>query len=85
MNFYKIAVARPVAMTVLMLIIIVFGVIGLSRISVREYPDIDVPTINIRTLYDGASASVVESKITQIIESAVSGVEGLESIESQSS
>lgn len=85
MNFSKIPVSRPVAMIVLMLLLIVFGFIGLSRMPVREYPNIDIPTINISTNYDGASASVVETKITQIIENAVSGIEGLESIESQSS
>ena len=50
----------------------------------REYPDIDSPIINIRTTYTGASANVVETKITQIIEGSVSGLEGLKTIESSS-
>lgn len=65
-----------------MLLLIVFGYICLNRMAVREYPDIDVPTISIDTTYDGASSSVVETKITQRIEDAVAGIEGLDTISS---
>ena len=75
---------RPVAVTVAMLLLIVFGVISLQRLSVRELPDIDVPTVSVRTDYEGASASVVETKITQLLEDAVAGIEGLVAIESES-
>ncbi len=68
----------------MMLLVIVFGLIGLKRMPVREFPDIDVPMISITTNYDGASASVVETKITEIIEGTVAGIEGLDSIESDS-
>lgn len=68
MTICSFSVVRPVATIVLMLILIVFGLIGLRNMPVREYPDIDVPTISISTEYDGASASVVETKITEIIE-----------------
>lgn len=84
MSICSISVVRPVLSVVMMLLIIVFGLIGLNRMPVREFPDIDVPMISISTNYDGASASVVETKITQIIEGAVAGIEGLDSIESQS-
>ena len=84
MTICSFSVVRPVATIVLMLILIVFGLIGLRNMPVREYPDIDVPTISISTEYDGASASVVETKITEIIEGTVAGIEGLDSIESTS-
>ena len=84
MTICSFSVVRPVATIVLMLILIVFGLIGLRSMPVREYPDIDVPTISITTEYDGASASVVETKITEIIEGTVAGIEGLDSIESTS-
>ena len=84
MSICSISVTRPVLSVVMMLIVIVFGLIGLNRMPVREFPDIDVPMISITTGYDGASASVVETKITQILEGTVAGIEGLDSIESQS-
>ncbi|OQA88976.1 MAG: Multidrug efflux pump subunit AcrB [Lentisphaerae bacterium ADurb.Bin242] len=84
MSICSTSVVRPVLSVVLMLLVIVFGLIGLKRMPVREFPDIDVPMISITTTYEGASASVVETKITQIIEGTVAGIEGLDSIESQS-
>lgn len=84
MSICRFSIVRPVVTIVMMLLIIVFGVISMRKLSVREYPDIDTPTISIRTNYDGASASVVETKITQIIEDAVAGIEGLDTIVSNS-
>ncbi len=84
MTIGRFSVTRPVATVVFMLLLIVFGLIALNRMPVREYPDIDVPVISIRTTYTGASSSVVESRITQTIEDAVSGIEGLTAIESTS-
>ncbi len=84
MSICSISVVRPVLSIVMMLLVIVFGLIGLKRMPVREFPDIDVPMISITTTYDGASASVVETKITEIIEGTVAGIEGLDSIESDS-
>jgi multidrug efflux pump len=84
MNICRFSVVRPVATLVLMFLLVVFGVISWQRLTVREYPDIDVPTISIRTYYPGANASVIESKITQIIEDTIAGIDGLETIESSS-
>jgi len=85
MNICRFSVVRPVATLVLMFLLIVFGLISLQRLTVREYPDIDTPLISIRTFYEGASASVIESRITQRIEDTVAGIDGLEMIESSSS
>lgn len=79
-----ISVKRPVLATVISLLLITFGVIAYTRLPLREYPDIDLPVITIRTSYVGASANVVETKITQIIEGSVSGIEGLKTIQSSS-
>ena len=57
---------------------------SLQRLSVREYPDIDRPTVSITTAYRGASAAIIETKITQIIEDSVAGIEGILKIESDS-
>ena len=85
MNICRFAVVRPVATLVLIFLMVVFGLISFQRLTVREFPDIDVPTVSIRTFYAGASASVIESKITQIIEDTIAGIDGLEAIESSSS
>lgn len=82
MTICQFSVVRPVATIVFMLLLAVFGVICLNRMAVREYPDIDVPTISIDTTYDGASSNVVETKITQVVEDAVAGIEGLDTISS---
>ncbi|MES0874262.1 efflux RND transporter permease subunit [Sinimarinibacterium thermocellulolyticum] len=79
------AVKRPVLATVINLLLVVFGVFGLTNTSVREYPDIDPPIVSVRTDYAGASAAIVESQITQRIEDAISGIEGVRSISSSSS
>ena len=84
MNICRFSVVRPVATLVLMFLLVVFGLISLKRLTVREFPDIDIPTVSIRTYYEGASASVIESKITQIIEDTIAGIDGLEAIESSS-
>ena len=68
----------------LSMLLVIFGLVSLQRLSVREYPDIDRPTVSITTAYRGASAAIIETKITQIIEDSVAGIEGILKIESDS-
>lgn len=84
MTICRFSIVRPVVTIVFMLLLIVFGYLAMSNLAIREYPDIDTPTISIRTNYDGASASVVETKITRVVEDAVAGIEGLDTIASTS-
>ena len=77
-----ISIKRPVFATVVSLLIVVFGIAALLGLPVREYPDIDPPEVSISTDYTGAAAEVVDTQITQVIEGAISGVEGIRSIES---
>lgn len=84
MNICRFAVTRPVAVTVLMMVLVLFGLLSLHRLPVREYPNIELPTITISTTYVGASSSIVETKVTQILENAVSGIEGLDNMRSTS-
>ncbi|HWQ38206.1 MAG TPA: efflux RND transporter permease subunit [Burkholderiales bacterium] len=79
-----ISIRRPVLATVMSLLIILLGVISFDRLSVREYPKIDPPVVSVRTVYKGATAQVVESVITTPIEDALSGIEGIKTIKSQS-
>lgn len=84
MRISEISVRRPVFATVVSLLLIIFGLISLQRLAIREYPDIDRPVVSITTRYVGASASVIESKLTQIIEDSIAGIEGILKIESES-
>jgi multidrug efflux pump len=79
-----VSVKRPVFASVVNLLLVVFGVVSISLLSLREYPDIDPPIVSINTNYPGASASIVETRITQLIEERISGIEGIKNIESSS-
>lgn len=78
------SVKRPVFATVINLLIITFGIVAFLMLPLREYPDIDPPIVNISTNYPGASAAIVETKITQLLEDRISGVEGVKAINSNS-
>jgi multidrug efflux pump len=79
-----ISVKRPVFAAVLSILIAVIGVVGFLSLSVREYPDVDPPVVSVETVYTGAAASVIESRITQLLEEQLAGVEGLQTITSRS-
>ena len=79
-----ISIKRPVLATVMSLLIVLVGVISFQRLSVREYPNIDPPTVSVRTVYKGATAQVMESVITTPLEDSLSGIEGIKTIKSQS-
>ena len=78
------SVKRPVFATVINLVLVIFGIVCFSMLPLREYPDIDSPVVTISTDYPGASAEIVESKITQPLEDLISGVEGIINISSSS-
>jgi multidrug efflux pump len=84
MGISELAVRRPVLAIVISLLLIVFGLISFDRLSVREYPDIDRPVVSVSTRYVGASSAVIETKVTQVIEDSIAGVEGVLKIESES-
>jgi multidrug efflux pump len=76
------SVKRPVFAAVMSLLLIAFGLISFDRLPLREYPDIDPPLVTVSTSYPGAAASVVENRITELIEDRISGVEGIRFISS---
>ncbi len=78
------SVKRPVLATVASLLLVAFGIISFERLPLRQYPDIDPPVVSVETAYPGASASVVETRITKLIEERISGIEGIAFIESTS-
>lgn len=72
-----VSVKRPVFATVINLLLIIFGIVAISMLSLREYPDIDPPIVSVSTNYTGASANIVETRITQLLEDRISGIEGI--------
>jgi multidrug efflux pump len=85
MNLSELSIKRPVFAVVCSIVIIIFGAIGYSFLGVREYPAIDPPVVNVRTSYVGANAEIIEQQITEPLEKAVNGVEGVKNITSSSS
>ncbi len=80
----EISVRRPVFAMVVSLLLTIIGVMALSRLTVRETPNVQPPMVSIDTVYRGASAAVIESKITQMIENQIAGLEGVETLRSSS-
>jgi multidrug efflux pump len=76
------SITRPVFATVMSLVLMLVGVVSYDRLSVREYPAIDPPVVNVRTTYTGASPPIVETQITQVIEESLAGIEGIDYITS---
>ncbi|HUQ09184.1 MAG TPA: efflux RND transporter permease subunit [Steroidobacteraceae bacterium] len=84
MMISDLSVRRPVFATVMSLLLFILGIGAITRLSLREFPDVDRPVVSIETRYRGASSDVVESRITQIIENEISGIEGVERLNSAS-
>jgi len=77
-----VSVKRPVAAVVLSLLLCVFGIVSFNKLAVREMPDIESPVVSINTRYDGASATIIESQITSVLEDQLSGISGIDEISS---
>src|SRR5213075_709803 len=84
MNLSELSLRRPVLAMVCSIVIIIFGGIGYTYLGVREYPAIDPAVINVRTSYVGASADIIEQQITEPLEKAINGVQGVKNITSNS-
>jgi multidrug efflux pump len=85
MKLPEICIQRPVLSWVMTFVIIVLGIVGLTRMPVQFYPKFERPQISIETTLHGASPEVVETQITKVIEEALAGVEGIDEISSNSS
>lgn len=84
MGLPSLSLRRPVFAIVMNVAIILFGLIGYTFLGVREYPAIDPPVITVRTNYTGANADIIESQITEPLENAINGVQGIRNISSAS-
>lgn len=84
MKMSDVSIKRPVFAVVISLLLVVLGIMSFSRLTLRELPNIDPPIVSVDVTYPGASAAVVETRITQILEDALAGIEGIRTIESRS-
>ena len=84
MNISELSIRRPVLATVLVLIIILFGIVGYTSLGVREYPSVDNPIISVSASYPGANAEVIENQITEPLEQQINGIPGIRSLSSVS-
>lgn len=84
MTIFEQFIRRPVATVMLNTALLVFGLLGLMELPVRELPDIDPPVVNVLAVYPGASAEVVETEVTERLEEAISSAEGIKLLTSES-
>lgn len=84
MRLSETCIQRPVFAIVMTLLLALFGILNFLRLPVREYPDIKPPIVSVRTVYPGASVSVLEADVTTPLEDALSGIQGLRTISSAS-
>lgn len=82
MQLPEISIRRPVFATVLSLLIVLIGYVSFTKLSVREYPKIDEPNVTVSTNYRGASAEIVETQVTKVLEDSLAGIEGVDVISS---
>jgi multidrug efflux pump len=84
MTLPELSIRRPVLTIAVSMLATIAGIVGLSRLPVREYPAIDPPTLSLSTTYPGAAAEIVEAQITEPLEAAINTVSGIKSLRSQS-
>ena len=80
----SISIKRPVLAIVMSITIVVFGIIGITFLGVREYPSVDPPIVNVSTSYTGANSETIESEITEPLEESINGIAGIRTLTSSS-
>ncbi len=85
MSLSSTSIKRPVLATVFSIVIVIFGVIGMTFLGVREFPSVDPPIISVSTSYPGANSDVIETQITEPLEQSINGIPGIRSLTSSSS
>lgn len=84
MQLSELSVRRPVLAAVIAILLVLVGLVGFFSLPVREYPATDPPIVSVSTTYTGAAANVVETRVTQVLENAIAGIEGIQEITSRS-
>ncbi len=84
MSLASVSINRPVLATVFAIVILLFGVVGVTFLGIREFPSVDPPIISVRTEYPGANSDVIETQITEPLEQSINGIQGIRSLTSVS-
>jgi multidrug efflux pump len=84
MKLTTFCIKRPVFSTILSLIIITLGYVAFKQLQVRQYPKVDRPKVSILTQLEGAAPQIIEAQVTKILEDALSGIEGMDTMQSRS-
>ena len=84
MAIYKTAIQKPVTTALIFIAVIVIGIFSFMKLPVDMFPQMDPPYITVMTTYPGASASEMETNVTKIMENALTSVDHLKHITSQS-
>jgi multidrug efflux pump len=82
MSLSSVSINRPVLATVFAIIILLFGVVGLTFLGIREFPSVDPAIITVSTSYPGANSDVIETQITEPLEQNINGIPGVRSLTS---
>jgi multidrug efflux pump len=80
MRLHELSIQRPVLAVVLSIVIVVFGIIGMRDLPVREFPLAERPVVNVQASYPGANATVIENQITEPLEEEINSVSGIRSM-----
>ena len=82
MSLSSVSINRPVLSTVMAIVILLFGFVGLTFLGIREFPSVDPPIISVDTQYPGANSDVIETQITEPLEQSINGIQGIRSLTS---
>lgn len=85
MSLSSTSINRPVLATVFAIVIMLFGIVGLTFLGVREFPSVDPAIITVNTSYPGANSDVIETQITEPLEQSINGIPGVRTLTSVSS
>ena len=84
MRISETCIRRPVFATVMTLVLTLLGLVSYQRLAVREFPNVDTPSVTVTTRYRGADARIVETQVTQVLEDSLAGIEGIDFLTSTS-
>jgi len=84
MSIYKTAISKPVTTALIFVAVMVIGLFGLKQLPIDQFPEMEMPYITVMTTYQGASASEIETNVTKLVENALTSVDGLKELTSQS-
>jgi multidrug efflux pump len=82
MSLSSISIRRPVLAIVFSLLIVIFGIVALLKLGIREFPAMDPPIVTVTTTYPGANPEIIRAQITEPLEDAIYGIEGIHSLSS---